>query len=351
MIKNFRLQFGGKITSELKAQYAQSKNWKNGEFQNLEKTEMVTNPFQIGRIIYKQLTQSVVKEPAEPLPVLPFDKTSFLAPSEKTKFIWYGHSAVLMRMNGKTLLVDPMLGPDTTPIAPIPTKRFSKNTLQLIDEFPEIDLLLLTHDHYDHLDFDSIQKLKPKTKKYFVALGVKRHLVRWGVSPDLITEFDWWENQVFENINITFTPTRHFSGRGLTDRVKSLWGGWVFKTEKENIWFSGDGGYGEHFKEVGKRLGPFDFGLMECGQYNEEWRSIHLFPDEAVQAALDAGVKKAMPVHWAGFSLSFQHSWFEPGDDFVKFAKEKNLDFVLPTIGMQLNIDSDVKEEWWKSFL
>ena len=171
-----------------------------------------------------------------------------------------------MRMNEQTLLIDPMLGGNTTPIAPIANKRFSENTLQLIDGFPEIDLLLLTHDHYDHLDFDSIQKLKHKTQKYFVALGIKRHLVRWGVAPDLITEFDWWDNQSFENINITFTPTRHFSGRGLTDRNKSLWGGWAFENKNENIWFSGDGGYGQHFKEVGKRLGPFDFGFMECGQ-------------------------------------------------------------------------------------
>jgi len=274
-MKNFRLQFGGKITSELKARYAKSNNWKDGEFQNLETTEMVTSPLQIGRIIYKQLTQAVVKEPAKPLPVLPFDKTSFLAPSEKTKFLWYGHSVVLMRMNGKTLLIDPMLGPNTTPIAPVANKRFSKNTLQLIDEFPEIDLILMTHDHYDHLDFDSIQKLKHKTKKYFVALGVKRHLVRWGVSSDLITEFDWWDNQLFEDINITFTPTRHFSGR----------------------------------------------------------------------------VKKAMPVHWAGFYLSFQHSWFEPGDDFVRFAKEKKLDFILPTLGMQFDATTDSKEKWWESFL
>ena len=350
-MKNFRLQFGGKITSDLIVQYQQSKNWKNGKFQNLETTEMVEGPIQFGKIIYKQLSTTKDREPAQSLPIAPLDKTSFLAPSEKVKFIWYGHSVVLMRMSGKTLLIDPMLGGNTTPIAPIANKRFSENTLQLIDDFPEIDLILLTHDHYDHLDFDSIQKLKHKTKKYFVALGVKRHLVRWGVAPDLIFEFDWWDNRELEDINITFTPTRHFSGRGLTDRFKSFWGGWAFKNSTENIWFSGDGGYGQHFKEVGKRLGPFDFGLMECGQYNEEWQPIHLFPDEAIQAGLDVGVEKVMPVHWAGFNLSFQHTWFEPGEEFVKFAKEKKLDFVLPTIGMQFDVSSDFKEKWWKEFL
>jgi len=349
-MKNFRLQFGGRITSELKTQYEQSENWRYGKFQNLEETEMVASPLKIGGIIYKQLTQNLQKKPAQPLPILPFDKTSFLSPSEKAKCIWYGHSVVLMRMSGKTLLIDPMLGGDTTPIAPIANKRFSENTLLLIDEFPEIDLVLLTHDHYDHLDFDSIQKLKPKTKKYFVALGVKRHLVRWGISPDLISEFDWWDTEKLEDINITFTPTRHFSGRGLRDRTKSLWGGWTFKTEKENIWFSGDSGYGQHFKEIGKRLGPFDFGFMECGQYNEDWVPIHMFPEKSVQAALDAGVKNAMPVHWAGFSLSYQHTWHEPADEFAKFAEAENMKFVLPRLGMQFDATSTERERWWEPY-
>jgi L-ascorbate metabolism protein UlaG (beta-lactamase superfamily) len=240
-----------------------------------------------------------------------------------------------------------MLGPNTTPIAPFATKRFSENSLSMIDDFPEIDLMLITHDHYDHLDYDSIQKLKEKTKKYFVALGVKRHLVRWGVEADLITEFDWWNDAPLEDIHITFTPTRHFSGRGLKDREKCLWGGWVFKTSNENIWFSGDGGYGEHFKEIGKRFGPFDFAFMECGQYNDDWRPIHMFPDESVQAALDGQVKKAMPVHWGGFSLSYQHAWTDPADEFVKFSKEKGLDYLLPALGKMFTYSDTLQEIWW----
>ena len=350
-MKNFRLQFGGKVTSALKTQYNKSQNWKDEKFQNLEETRMDISLWKIPGVIYKSLANSNQKEPIQPLPILSFDKTSFLSTSEKAKFIWYGHSVVLMRMNNQTILIDPMLGGNTTPIAPVANKRFSENTLQLIDEFPEIDLVLLTHDHYDHLDYDSIQKLKPKTKKYFVALGVKRHLVRWGVSPDLITEFDWWDDKKLEDINITFTPTRHFSGRGLTDRQKSLWGGWVFTTEKENIWFSGDSGYGNHFKEIGKRLGPFDFAFMECGQYNDDWHPIHMFPNECVQAAFDAGVKKAMPVHWAGFSLSYQHTWFEPADEFVKFAEQKKLKYATPLLGKLFMVDWNESTIWWKEYL
>ena len=346
-MKKFQLQFGGKVTKELQRKYEQSENWKDGKFQNLEGTEMDMPLGKIPGLIYKQLTKKGQKPKAN-LPIVPFDEKDFIAPTNKAKFIWYGHSVVLMRLNGKTILIDPMLGGDTTPIAPFNNKRFSENSLSLIDDFPEIDLILLTHDHYDHLDYDSIQKLKHKTKKYYVAIGLKRHLVRWGVEADLITEFDWWNDEIFENIQITFTPTRHFSGRGLTDRAKCLWGGWVFKTEKENIWFSGDGGYGDHFKNIGERFGPFDFAFMECGQYNDDWRPIHLFPDESIQAALDAQVKKAMPVHWAAFALSYQHTWTDPAEEFVKFSEEKGMDYLLPPIGKLFTYTDTFKEKWWQ---
>lgn len=340
-------QFGGTVTKELKAQYEQSPNWKNGSFQNLEDTELAASLWKIPSIIYKQLTQSKEKEPSQALSVLPFSKSDFLAPSSEAKFIWYGHSALLMHLNNKSILIDPMLGFNTTPIAPMATKRFSENTLALINDFPEIDLLLLTHDHYDHLDFASIQKLKFKTKKYFVALGLKRHLVNWGVSADLIEEFDWWDSKLFEDVQITFTPTRHFSGRGLTDRQKSLWGGWTFNTGTENIWFSGDGGYGKHFHEIGERLGPFDFAFMECGQYNYDWHDIHMFPHESVEAAIDALAKKVIPVHWGGFALSYQHTWKEPVEEFVKAAINKKLEYVTPTLGQLFKVDSSEKKKWW----
>ena len=218
----------------------------------------------------------------------------------------------------------------------------------LIDDFPDIDLIVISHDHYDHLDYDSILKLKDKAKQFYVALGVKRHLVSWGINPEIINEFDWWEESFFENIKITFTPTRHFSGRGLTDRAKSFWGGWVFKTEEENIWFSGDSGYGTHFTEIGKRLGPFDVAFMECGQYNENWHQIHMYPEESVQAAIDAKVQNMMPVHWAGFALA-QHSWQEPVERFVEKASVEKLNFVVPKIGELFNAKtSNYSESWFE---
>jgi L-ascorbate metabolism protein UlaG (beta-lactamase superfamily) len=342
-------QFGGKVTSELIQRYQQSENWKDGQFQNLETADMSMSLSKVPGIIYKQISNSKGRMPKKPLPIIPFDKVAFEADSDKTKMIWYGHSVILMRMNGKTILIDPMLGKDTTPIAPVANKRFSENTLSLIDDFPEIDLIIFTHDHYDHLDYDSVQKLKSKTKQFFVALGVKRHLVSWGVAADIITEFDWWDHTIYNDISITFTPTQHFSGRGLTDRFKGLWGGWAFKTANENIWFSGDGGYGKHFEEIGKRLGSFDFAFMECGQYNEDWYDIHLFPKESVQAAIDAKAQKVMPVHWAGFALSYQHTWTEPAEEFVAACLDKKINHGTPEIGALFTIDSVSAKKWWLS--
>lgn len=349
-MSNFFKQFGGKVTPELEERYAKSDHWRDGTFQNFEETSMDMSLRQFPSMLRKQFSGRKAREPKTKLPITSLDREAFLAPSEKAKIIWYGHSVVLMRIAGKTVLIDPMLGPNAAPVAPFSINRFSENTLDLIDDFPEIDLLLMTHDHYDHLDYASIQKLKSKTKQYYVSLGTKRHLVRWGIAAQQVTEFDWYDEQHFEGIDITFTPSRHFSGRGLRDRSKVLWGGWVFKSHNENIWFSGDGGYGKHFKEVGDRKGPFDFAFMECGQYNVDWHPIHLFPDEAVQAALDAKANKAMAVHWGGFSLSYQHTWTEPIEDFIRSAEEKGLNIVTPSLGELFEVSSELNAHWWKKF-
>lgn len=345
-MKEFKKLFGGKITADHKSKYAKSIHWKKGSFQNLEETDMSVSFWDIPVILYRQFTKRKKRIPGKPLTIEAFDREVFLAQDKEAKFVWFGHSAILMRISDLTILIDPMLGPDASPIAPIDTKRFSDNTLDLIDNLPKIDILIISHDHYDHLDLASIQKLKEKTDTYYVALGVGRHLESWGISSERITEFDWWDQQDISDLKITFTPTRHFSGRGLTDRLKSLWGGWALKSDTQNIWFSGDGGYGKHFKEIGDKLGPFDFGFMECGQYNEKWHPIHLFPEESVQAAQDANVKKAMPVHWAGFALA-HHTWSEPAEDFALYAKEKNLDTLYPRLGQIFTLNADLQEKWW----
>jgi L-ascorbate metabolism protein UlaG (beta-lactamase superfamily) len=343
-------QFGGKVDQLHIEQYKLSLHWDGKKFINLEETKMEFSFQALPKFLHKQFCEKEAREPKVKLPIVPFDKQAFLKPSKQAKLIWYGHSVVLMRMNEQTILIDPMLGSNAAPIAPFAVKRFSENTLDLIDDFPEIDLLLLTHDHYDHLDYDSIQKLKPKVKHYFVALGIARHLVKWGIPESQISEFDWWEDKLFENIKITFTPTRHFSGRGLRDRAKSLWGGWVFTSENENIWFSGDGGYGNHFKSIGEKLGPFDFAFMECGQYNPNWHQIHMYPEESVQAAIDAKAQKIIPVHWSGFSLA-QHTWTEPVERFISACEQKGMPYITPPKGQLISLnDTAQNEHWWKQF-
>lgn len=343
-----KTQFGGKLSAADKDRFTRSTNWKNGKFENLVTTTMEFSFQEMPKLIYKQIFDKKGRSPKQPIPIEPFDKAAFLAESDEPKFIWYGHSVVLMRWMNKTILIDPMLGPNASPIAPFATKRFSENSLDLIDQFPEIDLLLMTHDHYDHLDLDSINKLKSKTKKWFVALGVSRHLEAWGIPSNDIQEFDWWDEADFGGIHFTFTPSRHFSGRGLTDRAKSLWGGWVMKSEKHNLYWSGDGGYGDHFKEIGQKLGPFDFGFMECGQYNELWHQIHMYPEEAIQASVDSGVKNTMAVHWAGFALALHH-WKDPIERFNAHSKQFDLNVFNPEIGELIFISGvNNTKQWWE---
>lgn len=343
-------QFGGKLTKELKRRLSQSANWKGKSFENLVETKMDIKLKDFPGMLYQNFFKTKGRTPKNPIPIEAFDKASFLAPNESAKFIWLGHSVILLNVAGKIILIDPMLGPDASPIAPFKTKRFSNGTLDLIDGLPEIDLVLLTHDHYDHLDLASIKRLRTKVKKYWVALGSKRHFEKWGIFPEKVKEFDWWDKSELDGIEITYTPTRHFAGRGVADRNKSLWGGWVIKSQTENIYFSGDGGYGDHFKTVGEKLGPFDFGFMECGQYNELWRQIHMFPDESVQAAIDAKVKRIMPVHWGGFSLALHH-WKTPIREFVKSAEEKQMDWVSPKLGNQNVINETFDSgSWWEKW-
>lgn len=342
-------QFGGKITPDWKSKYQASSNWKNGTFQNLMETQTALNWKLLPTILFKQIKGHKEGQPKSLLPIKPFNLEQFHSQPDKTQLIWYGHSVVLLKINNKTILIDPMFGPDASPIGPKRTHRFSTDTLAIIDDLPEIDLMLLTHDHYDHLDFASIAKLKPKIKQAFVALGSKRHLVHWGVNETLIQEFDWWDTKIFHDIQVTFTPTRHFSGRGLTSMAKCLWGGWAMRSAQENIWFSGDGGYSYHFKEIGDRLGPFDLGLMECGQYCPDWAQIHLFPNESVQAAIDAKVNIAMPIHWAGFNLSYHHAWHEPAYEFVTHAQQKQLKHITPTLGEVFDLYTST-QRWWEEF-
>jgi len=343
----FHPQFGGTMRPKEKTRYAKSKNWDGNKFVNLTDTPIGVPYKSLFSLLKEQLANAKTKSPKKPIPVQAFDLKKFNSQPNQPKFIWYGHAVLLLQLNGKNLLIDPMFGPDTTPIAPFANKRFSENTLAIIDELPPIDAVLITHDHYDHIDYASFKKIKEKVDTYFVSLGSARHLEHWGIESTKIKEFDWWEELDFHNIKITFTPSRHFSGRGLFDRTKVLWGGWVFQTNEHTIYWSGDGGYGDHFAAIGEKFGPFDWAFMECGQYNEAWRPIHLFPEESVQAGIDAKGKIFIPYHWGGFALAM-HPWKEPIERFVAAATAAEVAICTPKIGEVVVLGEEPTESWWE---
>jgi len=344
---NFNPQFGATPDKDELAKFSRSPQWNGKVFENQIETVMDMGASKIPGVLYKQLFDRKGRAPKKPIPIVPFDQEKWEA-NDEPKFIWYGHSVLLLKINGKTLLIDPMLGPNVAPIAPFKIKRFSEKTLDIIDQLPQLDAILITHDHYDHLDLASIKKLKGKADAWFVALGVKRHLLKWGIDDNKISEFDWWDKTKFEGIEITFTPSRHFSGRGISDRTKSLWGGFTFITPTFKVYWSGDGGEGPHFKEVGDKLGPFDWAFMEDGQYNELWHAIHMYPEEAVTAGKEAKAKVLTPVHWAGFPLALHH-WKDPVERFVTKAQQKDQMISTPKIGEIVEMKQFIQNEaWWE---
>lgn len=346
----FHPQFGGRLKKHHKEEYTRSSRWNGKQFDNLVETKIDISVKTFPGLLKAQFVGRKVREPEKPIPIQPFNNDELNAEPDKPKFIWYGHSVGLLQIKGLNLLVDPMFGPDAAPIGPMKIKRFSENALAIIEQLPKIDGVLFTHDHYDHIDLASIKKLMPKVDRWLVGLGIGRHLERWKILSSNIAEFDWWDELDFSGVKITYTPSRHFTGRGPFDRQQTLWGGWTFKTDQQNIYWSGDGGYGEHFKEIGSRLGPFDHAFMENGQYNELWRQIHLHPEESVQAAIDVGAKVATPVHWAGFNLAL-HPWKEPIERFTREAQNKALPLSTPRIGKVMSLGEPGGEDWWSELV
>ena len=250
-------------------------------------------------------------------------------------------------MENLNIFIDPMLGDVPAPHPLLGSKRFQKELPISIDSLPKIDVVLISHDHYDHLDYGSIVKLKDQVTKFYVPLGIKAHLTSWGVSEEKITEFDWWESITYNGIEFVATPARHFSGRGFK-RNNTLWSSWVIKSEKNAIFFSGDSGYGKHFKDIGEKYGPFDFAMMECGQYNEQWAHIHMTPEETIQACVDVNTKLMMPIHWGSFKLAL-HTWDDPIVRASAKAKELNINISTPKVGeaIVLNGKGFPSEKWW----
>ncbi|TRX60893.1 MBL fold metallo-hydrolase [Fulvivirga sp. M361] len=348
---NLSPQFGGKVSAEQKEEYARSSNYKEGKFTNLLDVEMKMGFGDYITGIVKYFSSQPNTIPEKDIPTQRIDSLTIVNYDfEKPRLIWFGHSTFLLQINKKNILIDPMLGNVPAPHPKLGSPRFSKTLPIEIEQLPQIDLVILSHDHYDHLDYGSILKLKDKVKAFYTPLGVGSHLTEWGISRNDITELDWWEEVDYEGLRLVCAPAQHFSGRGVADRNATLWSSWIIRSEKDNIYFSGDSGYGEHFKAIGEKYGPFDFAMLECGQYNEQWSEIHMMPEETARAGVDLKANLIMPIHWGAFKLAF-HTWTDPVERVTRKAKELGIPTLVPEIGAEIVLDSavnDVIHPWWE---
>lgn len=346
---HFSPEFGGKASEKQRLLYAKSDHFEKGKFVNNGNINMDMSGGDMLKAIAGMVKPIPHSVPDENIETLKIDSLDIVQYGPKTRLIWFGHSAFLLQISNKIILIDPMFGNVPAPHPMLGTKRFSNELPIEIEKIPSIDAVFITHDHYDHLDYGSIQKLKDKVKTFYTPLGVGAHLEAWGVDKAAIVELDWWQEADFEDLTIRCTPAQHFSGRGISDRAQTLWCSWIIQSPTENLFFSGDSGYGPHFKEIGEKYGPFDLALMECGQYNELWPTVHMFPEETAMAGVDVNAKTIMPIHWGAFKLS-RHTWTDPVERVTQKAAELGIGLITPRIGETIVLGSLVMSEpnWWK---
>ena len=335
-------QFGQKPQGEDLERIQRSPHYQEGAFVNTIQTELGSFAD-----VMETLPEFIFGKNLEPTDTIPvkYDQAP-LSTGDHCYITWYGHSAFLIEMEGKRILIDPMLTESPSPV-PFGSRRFPNEKPIPLEALTDIDLVIISHDHYDHLDYKSIKALMPHTGHFYTALGVGSHLKKWGIPSDKITELDWWQNAMAENIELIACPARHFSGRAFTDGNATQWASWVIKGPTHNLYFSGDGGYGPHFKEIGERYGPFDLAMLECGQYNLAWKDIHMMPEESIAAGFDVQAEHFMPIHWGAFALSV-HPWQEPVERFTREGFKMNASIIHPYVGERFRLGIDFpRDQWW----
>jgi len=349
MFMQFYPPLGASQSKKQRHTLMNSKQYNGKKFANAVTTEVMISNSDKGSLLKEFLKDSSHRRPSSPLQFQQWIDSDANKSSNEPTITWFGHSAAMLKLDGKTLLLDPMLGRAPSPFPFAGKGRYSGKPPIDPEQLTSIDAIILSHDHYDHLDYGTIMKLKNKTKRFIVPLGVAAHLIKWGISPSNIEEHDWWDEFNYEGIRLACTPARHFSGRSLTDRNATLWCSWVIRGKETNIFFSGDSGYGPHFKEIGDKYGPFDLTMMECGQYNERWASIHMTPEQTVEAHVDVRGEVLIPIHWGAFTLSL-HSWTDPVERAVAAATVKSIKISTPRLGQPVPIHSESypAEAWWR---
>ena len=340
--------FGKLPSGERLKRISASPNYKDGQFVNIHPTAKIAEDASYISMMYNFFSKGIDREPKEKLPVIQTDLKSL--PIDRNQLIWFGHSSYLLILNGKTILIDPVFSDRPSPFQSIGSKRYAGTFDYSIKSFPDIDYVIITHDHYDHLDYNSIQSINDRVGHFITPLGVGSHLEYWGVDAAKITELDWWDNHsLSEELTLTSTPARHFSGRGLRGN-KTLWTSYVLKSKDGfTLFLGGDSGYDDSFKKIGEKFGPFDLALLECGQYDPQWPYIHMMPEETIQAAVDLKARNLMPVHWGKFTLAL-HRWTDPIERAVKKAEELNMPLFTPMIGEVTDLSHlDARNAWWSN--
>lgn len=324
-----------------------SNNYRRGQFQNLSETPMMTAKGGMIPVLKQFLFDK--KPRVKPVDLIPSMKTNLLnLDPAKDLLLWFGHSSYFIQVDGKKILVDPVFSGAASPVS-FNVKAFKGTDIYTTEDIPPIDFLFISHDHWDHLDYKTMIKLKPKIKRIICALGVGEHLVRWGFDTDIINELDWNEEiNLGEGFVVNALSARHFAGRGFV-RNKSIWTSFVLQTPTMKLFIGGDSGYDTHFANIGKRFGPFDLAILENGQYNENWKYIHMMPGETLQAAKDLKAKRLLPVHNSKFPLSV-HPWDEPLRRITELNKNANLNLATPMIGEELRLKDKAQQfsKWWE---
>lgn len=342
-------QFGKKPSGERLTLIQKSPNYKNGRFENQHFTPDLTEGYTMTEVLCEFLFKKA--EHTRPIDKIPSVKTNLLnLHKDQDILVWFGHSSYFIQIAGKRILVDPVFSGNASPI-PGTTKSFNGADIYTVADLPEIDYLLITHDHYDHVDYKTIQKLKSKTKKVVCGLGVGSHFEYWGFPVQNIIEKDWHEKvELDSNIILYTAPTRHFSGRGF-NRCNTLWLSYILETNNFKMYLGGDSGYDSHFAEIGSKYGSFDMALIDNGQFDIKWKYIHNLPEEVLKAAKDLKTKRLFPVHSAKFKLA-NHRWDEPLKRITELnaALENPLSLIIPKIGelVELRNENQQFKQWWK---
>lgn len=338
--------FGNKPTAERLERMKRSPNFKDGQFQNQHHTPALTEGYGYTEVMIEFFFKKV--DGRIPAVEIPSQKTNLHSlPKDQNILVWFGHSSYYMHLDGKRFLVDPVFSGNASPL-PGSNKAFKGTDRYTVNDLPAIDYLFITHDHYDHADYETLLKLNAKTGKVITGLGVGAHLELWGFHADKITETDWNETVTLDSGFLVHTlPARHFSGRGFK-RNGTLWVSFLLQSPTKKIYIGGDSGYDTHFAEIGKAHAPIDLALLENGQYDIKWKYIHMLPEEVLKAGKDLGAKRVMPVHSGKFAMA-NHSWDDPLKQVTEFNQSYQLHLITPMIGEPVLLDSEqqVFSQWW----